>query len=190
MLGGYGLETLEYVHIIVALTHERRGDVEIKLVCPSGTTSVIGATRLHDEYVVYRLISLFFCGVTYFIVICLLGDLFHCSLFIEEQLILLYFVRGTTYSCSWTDLFFVLFHGLAYFLFFVCGLTYFLFFVRGLTYFLFFVREVDWLISCSLFVDWLILLFVIWQYDILCNRVLPAIQYLASLNCILNSKII
>ena len=150
MLGGYGLETLEYVHIIVALTHERRGDVEIKLVCPSGTTSVIGATRLHDEYVMYRRVSLFFCGATYFIVICLLGDLFHCSLFIEEQLILLYFVRGTTYSL------------------FVDWLI-FLFFVRGLTFFgsLF----VDWLIFCSLFVDWLIFcsLFVDWLFLVLCS---------------------
>ena len=142
MLGGYGLETLEYVHIIVALTHERRGDVEIKLVCPSGTTSVIGATRLHDEYVMYRRISLFFCGATYFIVILcsLRSNLFHCTLFVEQLILVrgltyfLFFFRELTYF-----LFFV--RGLAYFLFFVRGLTYFLFFVRGLTYFLFFVRD-------------------------------------------------
>ena len=51
MLAGYGLETLEYVHVSVSLSHERRGDVELILVCPSGTTSIIGATRSLDKYV-------------------------------------------------------------------------------------------------------------------------------------------
>jgi len=52
MLAGYGLETLEYVHVSVSLSHERRGDVELILVCPSGTTSIIGATRSLDKYVI------------------------------------------------------------------------------------------------------------------------------------------
>jgi len=48
-LEGYSLNTLEYVHVKLTLTHERRGDVEVKLVSPSGTTSVIGATRSGDK---------------------------------------------------------------------------------------------------------------------------------------------
>ena len=51
MLYGYSLHTLEYVHVSVSLTHECRGDVELVLVCPSGTTSVIAATRSLDKYV-------------------------------------------------------------------------------------------------------------------------------------------
>lgn len=50
MLAGYSLHTLEYVHVSVSLSHERRGDVELILVCPSGTTSVIAATRSLDKY--------------------------------------------------------------------------------------------------------------------------------------------
>jgi len=49
MLAGYNLETLEYVHVSVSLSHERRGDVELVLVCPSGTTSIIGAARSLDK---------------------------------------------------------------------------------------------------------------------------------------------
>jgi len=49
MLTGYSLNTLEYVHVSVSLSHERRGDVQVILVCPSGTTSVIGATRSLDK---------------------------------------------------------------------------------------------------------------------------------------------
>jgi len=52
MLDGYSLHTLEYVHVSVSLTHEWRGDVELVLVCPSGTRSIIGATRVLDKYVV------------------------------------------------------------------------------------------------------------------------------------------
>ena len=52
MLVGYSLHTLEYVHVSVSLTHKRRGDVELVLVCPSGTTSVIGARRSLDKYVI------------------------------------------------------------------------------------------------------------------------------------------
>ena len=55
-LDGYNLYTLEYVHATVTLTHERRGDVEVKLTCPSGTPSVLAATRKLDEYVIIRLI--------------------------------------------------------------------------------------------------------------------------------------
>ena len=52
VLRGYALRTLEYVHVIVSLSHSRRGDVNLILVCPSGTSSVIGAARrLDDEYV-------------------------------------------------------------------------------------------------------------------------------------------
>ena len=50
MLAGYSLETLEYVHASVSLSHERRGDVELLLVCPSGTKSIVGATRELDKY--------------------------------------------------------------------------------------------------------------------------------------------
>jgi len=50
-LSGYALHTLEYVHVLVSLSHSRRGDVQLILVCPSGTSSVIGATRkLDDKY--------------------------------------------------------------------------------------------------------------------------------------------
>jgi len=51
MLDGYNLNTLEYVHVKITLRHERRGDVNIELICPSGTSSIIGATRKLDEYV-------------------------------------------------------------------------------------------------------------------------------------------
>jgi subtilisin-like proprotein convertase family protein len=49
MLSGYALHTMEYVHISVSLSHSRRGDVELVLVCPSGTSSVIAATRKYDD---------------------------------------------------------------------------------------------------------------------------------------------
>ncbi len=48
-LDSYNLYTLEYVHLVVTLTHQRRGDVETRLVCPSGTFSVLGAKRSHDR---------------------------------------------------------------------------------------------------------------------------------------------
>lgn len=53
MVDVYGLNTLEYVQAIISLTHKRRGDVQIELICPSGTKSLIGATRKLDEYVFF-----------------------------------------------------------------------------------------------------------------------------------------
>ncbi|XP_071806358.1 proprotein convertase subtilisin/kexin type 7-like [Asterias amurensis] len=43
------LETLEHVLVTVSLTHLKRGMLQIQLVCPSGTTSVIGARRKKDD---------------------------------------------------------------------------------------------------------------------------------------------
>ncbi|KAG5837370.1 hypothetical protein ANANG_G00238550 [Anguilla anguilla] len=43
-----GMQTLEHVSITVTMTHPRRGNVEITLVCPSGMTSLIGARRVRD----------------------------------------------------------------------------------------------------------------------------------------------
>ena len=50
-LDGYNLQSLEYVHVTITLKHECRGDLEIRLHCPSETESVIGATRTHDKLV-------------------------------------------------------------------------------------------------------------------------------------------
>ncbi len=47
-LEGFNLYTLEYVHVTVTLEHSMRGDVEIHLNCPSGTRSVLAATRKLD----------------------------------------------------------------------------------------------------------------------------------------------
>ncbi|XP_072525325.1 proprotein convertase subtilisin/kexin type 7 isoform X1 [Salminus brasiliensis] len=43
-----GLQTLEHVSVTVTVTHPRRGNVEIVLLCPSGMTSLIGARRVLD----------------------------------------------------------------------------------------------------------------------------------------------
>ncbi|KAK2185428.1 hypothetical protein NP493_237g03008 [Ridgeia piscesae] len=48
-LDGYNLMSLEYVHVTVTLKHEQRGDLEIRLRCPSKTESLIGATRTQDK---------------------------------------------------------------------------------------------------------------------------------------------
>ncbi|KAL5020538.1 hypothetical protein ScPMuIL_003430 [Solemya velum] len=48
-LRGYELNILEYVQVTVTLEHPHRGMLEIRLQCPSGTDSVIGATRSHDN---------------------------------------------------------------------------------------------------------------------------------------------
>ncbi|ELT97733.1 hypothetical protein CAPTEDRAFT_161485 [Capitella teleta] len=48
-LQGYQLFSLEYVQAIVTIDHDRRGDVQIKLRCPSGTESILGASRPHDD---------------------------------------------------------------------------------------------------------------------------------------------
>ncbi|XP_072049792.1 proprotein convertase subtilisin/kexin type 7-like [Amphiura filiformis] len=43
------LATLEHVLITVTLTHPYRGNLQIELVCPSGTKSIIGAKRKRDS---------------------------------------------------------------------------------------------------------------------------------------------
>ncbi|XP_066508404.1 proprotein convertase subtilisin/kexin type 7-like isoform X1 [Hoplias malabaricus] len=43
-----GMQTLEHVSVTVTITHPRRGNVEIVLLCPSGMTSLIGARRVLD----------------------------------------------------------------------------------------------------------------------------------------------
>ncbi|XP_051534971.1 proprotein convertase subtilisin/kexin type 7 isoform X3 [Myxocyprinus asiaticus] len=43
-----GMQTLEHVSVTVTITHPRRGNVEILLVCPSGMSSLIGARRALD----------------------------------------------------------------------------------------------------------------------------------------------
>ncbi|XP_069470577.1 proprotein convertase subtilisin/kexin type 7 isoform X2 [Ambystoma mexicanum] len=43
-----GMRTLEHVAVTVTITHSRRGNLEIKLFCPSGVSSLIGATRSMD----------------------------------------------------------------------------------------------------------------------------------------------
>ncbi|KAL7851575.1 hypothetical protein AOLI_G00219310 [Acnodon oligacanthus] len=43
-----GMQTLEHVSVTVTVTHPRRGNVEIVLLCPSGMTSLIGARRVLD----------------------------------------------------------------------------------------------------------------------------------------------
>lgn len=48
-LDGYQLNSLEYVQAIVTIDHDRRGDLEIQLRCPSGTVSMLGARRHLDE---------------------------------------------------------------------------------------------------------------------------------------------
>lgn len=46
-----GLKTLEHVAVTVSITHPRRGNLELKLFCPSGMMSLIGAPRSMDSYV-------------------------------------------------------------------------------------------------------------------------------------------
>lgn len=43
-----GLQTLEHVSVTVTITHPRRGNVEMVLLCPSGMSSLIGARRVLD----------------------------------------------------------------------------------------------------------------------------------------------
>ena len=50
-LSGYNLYTLEYVQVTITITHSHRGDLEIRLECPSHTDSILGAPRELDEYV-------------------------------------------------------------------------------------------------------------------------------------------
>ncbi|OWK17876.1 PCSK7 [Cervus elaphus hippelaphus] len=44
-----GLKTLEHVAVTVSITHPRRGSLELKLFCPSGMMSLIGAPRSLDS---------------------------------------------------------------------------------------------------------------------------------------------
>lgn len=46
-----GLKTLEHVAVTVSISHPRRGSLELKLFCPSGMMSLIGAPRSMDSYV-------------------------------------------------------------------------------------------------------------------------------------------
>uniref|UniRef100_A0A8C5QRV2 Proprotein convertase subtilisin/kexin type 7 n=1 Tax=Leptobrachium leishanense TaxID=445787 RepID=A0A8C5QRV2_9ANUR len=43
-----GMKTLEHVAVTVTITHPRRGSLEIRLFCPSGISSLIGARRSID----------------------------------------------------------------------------------------------------------------------------------------------
>lgn len=57
-----GLKTLEHVAVTVSITHPRRGSLELKLFCPSGMMSLIGAPRSMDSYVHPSIpLSFFFC---------------------------------------------------------------------------------------------------------------------------------
>ncbi|KAM6043400.1 proprotein convertase subtilisin/kexin type 7 [Chlamydotis macqueenii] len=44
-----GMRTLEHVAVTVTITHPRRGNLEIRLLCPSGMVSLIGTTRSMDS---------------------------------------------------------------------------------------------------------------------------------------------
>ncbi|XP_075765450.1 proprotein convertase subtilisin/kexin type 7 isoform X1 [Pelodiscus sinensis] len=44
-----GMRTLEHVAVTVTITHPRRGNLEIKLLCPSGMVSKIGTARSLDS---------------------------------------------------------------------------------------------------------------------------------------------
>lgn len=44
-----GMRTLEHVAVTVTITHLRRGNLEIRLFCPSGMMSLIGTTRSMDS---------------------------------------------------------------------------------------------------------------------------------------------
>lgn len=43
------MRTLEHVAVTVTITHPRRGNLEIRLFCPSGMMSLIGTTRSMDS---------------------------------------------------------------------------------------------------------------------------------------------
>ncbi|XP_013931088.1 PREDICTED: proprotein convertase subtilisin/kexin type 7-like, partial [Thamnophis sirtalis] len=44
-----GLKTLEHVAVTVSITHPRRGNLEIHLLCPSGMESLVGTARSMDS---------------------------------------------------------------------------------------------------------------------------------------------
>ncbi|GAB1602886.1 proprotein convertase subtilisin/kexin type 7-like, partial [Argonauta hians] len=48
-LQGFVLNALEHVLVRVNVTHHRRGQLDIRLVCPSGTPSMIAPPRMSDE---------------------------------------------------------------------------------------------------------------------------------------------
>lgn len=43
-----GMRTIEHVAVTVTITHPRRGNLQMQLFCPSGISSLIGATRKMD----------------------------------------------------------------------------------------------------------------------------------------------
>lgn len=48
MLDAGNVETLEHVTVKVWIEHQKRGDVEVELISPSGVKSVLAAKRSHD----------------------------------------------------------------------------------------------------------------------------------------------
>lgn len=44
-----GMRTLEHVAVTVTITHPWRGNLEIRLLCPSGMESLIGTARSMDS---------------------------------------------------------------------------------------------------------------------------------------------
>lgn len=49
MLDDANFDKLEHVTVRVWISHSRRGDVEVSLRAPSGTTSVLSLPRKYDE---------------------------------------------------------------------------------------------------------------------------------------------
>jgi subtilisin-like proprotein convertase family protein len=47
---GYDLFVLENVQLVVTITHPIRGDIQTVVICPSGTSSVVGAYRSLDRF--------------------------------------------------------------------------------------------------------------------------------------------
>ena len=56
-LSGLGLYSMEYVYVIVTLSHPNRGDLQMYLKCPSQSQSLIASTRTVDKYVEQRKIE-------------------------------------------------------------------------------------------------------------------------------------
>lgn len=48
-ISGLNLFVLEHVQLFVTITHPCRGDLEITLVCPSGTDSIVATPRKVDR---------------------------------------------------------------------------------------------------------------------------------------------
>ena len=49
MTNGYDLYILETVQVTLSINYEKRGHLEVKLISPHGTVSLIGASRPNDE---------------------------------------------------------------------------------------------------------------------------------------------